>query len=482
MLSLYNIILRIAVAITLLSLSVGLNGQIVVLDTTIERSNPLTVSEQLDLNNFLNLAVTSGNVTAINWLMKHGASVDWKTLENATPLMLAISTNQTEAALALLNYNPDVNIVTIYSETPLLAAVKNGNLEIAEALIRDSANLELADNNGATPLHYASVYGYFYITDMLLYYEADVDSKTKDGTTPLIAAIWSGYADITDLLIQYGADCEAKDNLGFTPLMVAAQNGDTVIMEMLLKKGVNIYDVNKFNYDAFDICIRSNQKEAIEYLFRKGYSRNSKLSNTINPYEVAVKYGRPDITRILKNNQIPENNRIGFDEVTISASFKFCLHDYYTGANIVMKEPSINGGIIAGFDIKPGYTRVLVKENDQLFYQYQDKSSMGFIGIFKDIPISDNSVENKWSVNTSLVAAYVTGNKLKGTEISTGNKFRIIPSAGIKYEKGKLSITANIDYTKTNYYKIGPLWMRIGIGYNLFLDKVRAPGKNIKWY
>jgi ankyrin repeat protein len=482
MLSISKIILRIAIAITLISLSVGINGQIVVLDTTIERSNPLTVSDQLDLNNYLNLAVTSGNVPAINWLMKHGASVDWKTFENATPLMLAVSTNETEAALALLNYNPDVNIITIYSETPLLAAVKNGNLEIAEALIRDSANLDLADNNGVTPLHYASVYGYFYITDMLLYYEADVESKTKDGTTPLMAAIWSGYADITDLLIQYGSNCEEKDNQGFTPLMIAAQNGDTVIMEMLLKNGVSMYEVNTFNYDAFDICIRSNQKEAIEYLFRKGYNRNSKLVNAINPYEVAIKYGRPDISNILKKNQIPEINRIGFDEVTISASFKFCLHDYFTGANLAFNEPSINGGLVAGFDIKPGYTRVLVKENDNIIYQYQDKSSMGYIGVFKDFPMSDNSVEKTWSFTTSLVAAYVTGNKLKGTNISSGNKFRIIPSAGIKYEAGRFSVTANIDYTKTNYYKIGPLWMRIGIGYNLFLDKVRAPGKNIKWY
>jgi ankyrin repeat protein len=482
MLSLSKINLRIALVITLISLSAIIEAQIVVLDTTIQGNIPMSESHQLDLNNFLIMAVTSGNVPAIDWLMKHGAMIDWKTSEIATPLMLAVSTNKTEVVKELLKYNPDVNILTIFSETPLLAAVKNGNMDITEALIRDTADLELADSYGATPLHYASVYGYFYITDMLLYYEADTESRTKDGTTPLMAAIWSGYADIADLLIQHGAKCEEKDNQGFTPLMMAGQNGDTVIMEMLLKKGVNMYEINSFNYDALDICIRSNRKEAIEYLFRKGYKWNSKLTKTINPYSVAIKYGRTDINDLLISNQIPESHRFGFDQVTISASFKFCIHDYFTGVNLAFNEPLINGGIIAGFDIKPSYTRVLVKESDNYFYQYQDKSSLGYFGIYKDIPLSDYSAVKTWSFTSSLVGAYVIGNKLKGTNITTGNKFKLIPSVGFKYESGSFSATGNIEYIKTDYYKVGPIWIRMGFGFNLMFDNVRAPGKNIKWY
>lgn len=482
MISLAKINLRIAFLITLISLSAGLNAQIVVLDTTIKRSTPLTLSEQLDLNNFLIMAVTSDNVAAIKWLMKHGAEIDWKTSENATPLMLAVSNNMTAAVEELLTYNPDVNIVTIYSETPLLAAVKNGNMEIAEALIRDSADYEFTDINGARPLHYASVYGYFYITDLLLYYEADTESKTKDGTTPLMAAIWSGYADIADLLIQHDAKCEEKDIHGFTPLMIAAQNGDTVIMEMLLKKGVNMYDVNAYNYDALDICIRSDKKEAIEYLFRKGYKWNSSASKTINPYTVAIKYGRSEIKNLLESNQVPDNPHFGFDEMIISTSFKFCFHDYITGVNFAFKEPFLNGGIIAGIDFKPAYTRVLVKESDNYYYQYRDKSSLAYFGIFKDFPMSDKSNGKTWSFTSSLSGAYIIGNKVKGTNIYPDKKLKIIPSLGIKYESGGFTFNANIEYTKTNYYKIGPVWMRIGIGYILFFDEVRAPGKTIKWY
>jgi ankyrin repeat protein len=468
--------------IFLLSIPSCLLSQVVELDTTMDLSNPLTESERRDLNNYLMLAASSGAVQAINWLVKNGAEIDCKTPENATPLMLAIANNETDAVKALLLYNPDVNLRTYYSETPLLAAVKNGNLDISEALIRDSADINLSDRNGVTPLHYASIYGYFYITDMLLYYNATNDIKSGDGTTPLMAAIWAGFDDIADLLIQAGANCEEKDNQGFTPLMIAGQNGDTVIMDILLKKKVNIYEINNYNYDALDISIRSNQKPAVEYLFRKGYKWEKRLPKTINPYSVAVKYRRSEILKILKNNRVPENHNFGFDQVAVSASVKITTHDYFTGVNFAFKEPFLNGGLIAGVDFKPGYTRVLIKENDYTFYQYQDKSALFYGGIFKDFALTDNPLRGNWYFTASAVGAYALGNKLEGTNIVPWNYFKFIPSSGFKWTRNKFSIYGNIDYTKTKFYKIGPVWLRLGISWTLFLDNDRAPGKGIKWY
>ncbi|MBA4322167.1 MAG: hypothetical protein C0408_05055 [Odoribacter sp.] len=477
-----NIYLRVLLVIFLFNIQSGLLSQIVEIDTTVKYKYPLTRSDQLDLNNYLMLAASSGEIPVIHWLIRSGAEADAKTYENVTPLMFAVAHNMLEAVKALLQYNPDINVMTLFSETPLLAAAKNGNPDIAELLIRDSADINLADKNGATPLHYSSIYGYLDLTDLLLYYGAVLDLKSVDGTTPLMAAIWAGYADITDLLIQSGANCKERDNLGFTPFMGAAQNGDTIIMEMLLKHGVNMYEINNFNYDALDILIRSNHKEAVEYLFRKGYKWVSRMANTINPYSVATKYARKDIILILAKNQVPENYRFGFDQVAISASVKFSFHDYYTGVHLAFKEPLINGGIIAGIDFKPGYTRVLLKVNESLYYQYHDKSSAAYCGIFKDFALTDRPFGGNWSATVSVAGAYTFGNKLKGTNITPGNKFKIIPSAGIKWTKSNFSIYGNIDYMKSKFYMIGPVWLRAGFAYNIFLDNDRAPGKNIKWY
>jgi ankyrin repeat protein len=474
--------LKFLLLIFLLSIPSVMNSQLVVIDTTNQYSTVLTSEEQSDLNSNLMLAASFGMVPEINWLIKNGAEIDSRTFENVTPLMFAVANNKTEAIYALLRYKPNVNVVTTYSETPLLASVKNGNIEIAEALIRDSADINQADRHGATPLHYAAIYGYFYIVDMLLYYQAWNDIKSKDGSTPLMAAIWSGFADIADLLIQNGASCEVKDSQGFTPLMLAAQNGDTIIMDLLLGKRVNMYETNNFNYDAMDISIISNQKMAVEYLFREGYKWSSKSAKSINPKSVATKFARKEITRILERNQVPENRRLGFNQVALSASVKLSMHDYFTGANLAFKEPYINGGIIAGIDFKPSYTRVLVKVNDNLFYQYHDKSSVAFAGIFKDISLTNNLYKGNWSIGSSVVAAYAFGNKLKGTNITPENILKIIPSIGCKWTGTYFSVSGNIEYMKTNFYKVGPIWLRLGFAYNLFLDNNKAIGKVIKWY
>ena len=482
MFSFCNPYLRILLLMFFLSIPACLVSQIALLDTTDAPQSPLSPSEQLDFNNLLMQAASSGNLPAIHWLIKIGAEIDARSWQNVSPLMFAVTNNKIEAVKALLKYKPDINIMTLHFETPLLAAVKNGNIDITELLIRDSADINLANIYGASPLHYASIYGYFYIVDMLLYYEAKNDIKSEDGTTPLMAAIWSGYADIADLLIQKGANCEEKDKKGFTPLMLAAQNGDTVIMEMLLKKGVNMYEINDYNYDALDILIRSNHKAAVEYLLRKGYKWDSKLANTLNPYSVAQTYGRSEIVRIIEKYHVPDNHHFKFDQVAVSSSVKFCTHDYFAGVNLTFKEPLINGGFIAGFDFKPGYTRVLVKVNETLFYQYQDENFAAYGGIFKDFPLTDNPFRGNWSFTSSLVAAYSFGNKFKGTNITPGNKFKIIPSVGFKWTGNILTIYGNLDYMKTMFYRIGPVWLRLGIAYNKFLNAEKAPGKNIKWY
>jgi hypothetical protein len=468
--------------IFLLNLPSSVFSQVVILDTTMILSNPLTPDEQTDLNNYLMLASTSGTIIAINWLLRNGAEIDCKNAEDATPLMLAVANDNTEAVKTLLNFTPDVNIKTIFSETPLLAAVKNGNLDIAEALLRDSADINLSDKNGATPLHYASIYGYFYITDLLLYYDAALNLKSNDGTTPLMAAIWSDYPDIADLLIQNGANCEDKDSQGFTPLMIACQKSDTVIMRLLLDKKVNMYELNNYNYDALDISIRSFQGKTVEYLFSKGYNWEKRQSGTVDPYFVALKYNRTDIIKILKKNNVPDHQKFEFDRVAISSSVKFTSHDYFTGVNFALSEPHINGGVLAGIDFKPGSTRVLVKSDENTYYQYKDKSSMFYGGIFKDYYLTRNPYTGNWIFTASAVAAYGFGSKLEGTNIIPWNKFILIPSIGIKRSGTRFSVYSNIDYMNTMFYKIGPVWLRVGIAYNFFFNHDKAPRKIIKWY
>jgi len=441
---------------------------------------PVFYNGALEYN--LIVAASAGYAGEIERMILQGAEIDTETQEGATPLIFAVANNRIDAVNTLIYYGADVNKITRASETPLLITVRMQNLEIAEALLRNGAYIDFQDRHGATALHYASAEGYFYIADLLLYYEADVDIKDYEGTTSLMAAVWAGYPDIADLLIQHGANMEARDYDGFTPFLIAAQNGDTLIMNMLLKKGVDLYEKNRFNWDALTLAIKSNQVPATEFLLMKGDKWTSRDREAIEPLSVAIQYRREEIVDILKNHNITGKNRRGPDLMSLSLYSRLNTKNVYTGIGLSFKEPLLNAGFTAGFDTKLWYNKVLIKKDEGLFYQYLDKSSVVYAGLFKDFTVTDNLFRSNISFYTSLSVAYTFGNRFKGTEIIPDAKFRIIPEIGFKWTKENLTVFTYIDYMDTDFHKPIPFWGRIGAEYNFFFDYTKAPAKTIKWY
>lgn len=481
-------ILRVFLLVVMLSHSVNIHAQEIKRLPIFEGLQLIDTSDYIAffypeaINYNLMLAASKGYVTEIERLIGKGADVNAQTEEGATPLVFAVTNNRIEAVKKLLSFNPELNKFTLSYETPLLIAVKNQNDEIAEALIRAGADIDLSDKYDATPLHYASIYGYFQLVDMLLYYEATVDNKTVEGITPLEASIWAGNSDIADLLIQNGANMEARDNDGYTPFLMAAYQGDTLLMDLLYKKGVDIYAINKSNHNALTMAIIADHKEAASFLLKIGDRWADKGKDITNPYTVATKYRRNEIIKMLENAKIKGKIKYAIDQADITASSRFCFHDIYTGLSLSFKEPYINGGFFAGYDMKLLYTRVLLKESEQMFYQYMDKGSVVYAGLFKDFALTDRAFKGNFEFSTSLSAGYTFGNKLKGTLIAPENKFKVIPEIAFKWTKKNLSLSLGMDYQKTEYYHVGPLWLRFGASYNLFFDNVRTKAKTIRWY
>lgn len=428
------------------------------------------------------IAASKGYGSEVDRLISKGANLDAETLEGATPLIYAVANNHAEAVRSLLAHGPDVNKTTESHLTPLLISVKNQNVEISEALIRSGADINKTDRYGAAPLHYAVIYGGFYITDLLLYYQADCNLKAEDGTTPLMAAVWAGYADIADLLIQNGANMEARDNDGFTPFLIAAQNGDTLLMNLLLKYGVDLYERNAFNFDALNIAIESNHKPAVEMLLSRGDKWNTGGHSGINPYQIAAVSGRKEYSSMLEQKKIPGRIRPAISEMAVLLSTRFTNGDLFTGLSLLFREPMTGAGFMAGFDIKPWYSRVMIQDNETLFYQYRDRSALAHAGIFKDFRLSGDYRKASLVLTASLSGAYSFGNKLRGTNLEPESRFRLNPGAGIKLQKERLIFAAGLEYLKSPYYRVGPVWLRTGLAWNIQFRKTRSPRKTIKWY
>jgi len=433
----------------------------------------------LDYN--LMVAASKGYSSEIERLIGKGADINAETDIGATPLVFAVSNNKIEAVNTLIYYNSTVNTVLSDSETPLLIAVKNRYFEIAEALIRAGADVDYTDNHGATPIHYASIYGYFDMVDLLLYYDASIEIKSEEGSTVLLASVWAGYPDITDLLIQNGANMETRDNDGFTPFLMASYYGDTLLMNLLYKKGVDIYTTNQNRHNALTLSIMANHVEVTKLLLQLG-DKWSEKQDVINPYNVASKYRRKEVLDILEENNVSGHFKYAIDQITISASSRLSLHDFYPGVSLSFKEPFLNGGFIFGCDAKLWYSGILVKSSENVFYQYMDKGAVVYAGLFKDFVLTERPDRYNFSFSTSLSAGYSFGNKLKGILSTPENKFMAIPAISFKLTKMHLSFNMGLEYLKSEYYHYGPVWVRIGCSYNHYFDSIRSHFKTITWY
>jgi ankyrin repeat protein len=475
--------LRLITLLILVAVSNSLSAQIADLQRVYFDTSaylPLFYRGAIDYN--LIIAASEGYAPEIERLIKKGADVNAEFEEGTTPLIYAVSNNRDIATMMLIKYGADVNKITRQYETPLLIAVKQNNVKIAEDLIRAGADIDFADKHDATALHFASIFNFFQLTDLLIYYDASLDKQASDGYTPLLASVWAGNTEITDLLLQNGANPDIKDNEGFSPYMVAAYYADTITLELLAKKGADIYAVNNSSQNALTLAISAGKTKTVEYLLRKGNKWTDPEREAANPFTIATKFRRKEIIPLLEKNNI--NGKIAFaiDQVVVTASTRSNIRDIYTGFTIAFKEPWLNAGIIAGFDTKLWNTRVLLQKSDNEYYQYWDKSSVAYAGIFKDYTLTDNPGGFNYLLSTSLMTGYAFGNKLKGTMITPDNEFKIIPAVTLKITKMNLTMNFGIEYLKNPYYHNGPVWIRLGLSYNHFFDNSRSQIKPVKWY
>lgn len=432
-----------------------------------------------------NLMVASGKgySSEIVRLIQHmGADVNSQTDQGVTPLIYAVANNKPEAVSTLLTFEPNIDGFTIFNENALLIAAKNGYFEVTEILIRAGASINAGDRYGAAPIHYATVNGFADIVDMLIYYDADINYKTSDGSTPLMASVWAGNTEIADLLIRNGARVEEKDNDGNTPFLLAAWFDDTVMMNVLYRHGANVFETNDKGQNALTLAIMSETEGGVEYLLGIEKNWSGPTGSITDPYAVAAGYGRKEVLELLKKNNVPGKLRYGFDHVTLSVTPRFSTHDSYAGGSLSFTEPYLNLGFMIGIDTKLWYTRVLMKESENTFYQYFDRGSLVYAGFFKNYRIGGNSEKLVTQFSPSLLAGYSFGNRFKGSNKIPESKIKIIPAISFNWTFRNFTLNAGAEYIKTDFYKIGPVWFRAGVGYNYYFNNIRSRMKYPKWY
>lgn len=184
-----------------------------------------------------------GCESAVNALLQHGVSVDYRNNNNGTALMVASDMEKDGAVCALLVAGADPNLRDGQERTALsLAAGRKHGVGVVHMLLEREAEVNTRDRRRRTPLHEAADKGTEAIVTMLLAHGADVEQRDLKGQTPLHIACAQGKTDVADRLLLNGADPMALDNLKRSPLYLASAIGAIKTVRMLLVSGRVLID------------------------------------------------------------------------------------------------------------------------------------------------------------------------------------------------------------------------------------------------
>ncbi len=126
-------------------------------------------------------------------------------------LIQAAADDASPSALQLLiKAGASLNAATPEGFTAVFRAAQYGNTDCLEALIKARADANLGHKNGVTPLFVAAQNQQPACLRMLIEVRVSIDAASNDGATPLLIAPQCGYEDCVELLLKAGPGCQCQ--------------------------------------------------------------------------------------------------------------------------------------------------------------------------------------------------------------------------------------------------------------------------------
>lgn len=188
----------------------------------------------------LHLAVMAGQVRAVQWMVRRGASPDDRDEDGFCALHCAAMHSDPGTAVALLQ---------VLVEAGLPIDTRNGE-------------------DGATALHTAAFFGQKRAVRWLLDHGAPLDAQDDDGRTPLMSALSLNNLDVAEVLLQRGANPDARD-ADEEPILL--QSGRTPAhAELLIAKGADLQAVDGDGRNLLHVAALRGDENMVRWALARG--------------------------------------------------------------------------------------------------------------------------------------------------------------------------------------------------------------------
>jgi ankyrin repeat protein len=171
-------------------------------------------------------AAHNGHMEIVEWLVNHGANINFKNIYANTAIIGLAGAEKWDAVKTLAALGADLNLQGQDNHTVGILAAACGRLDIVQLIKPGPAldiHLGLHNDYGITMLIAAANAESVEIVEWLGKHGANVNTVDQTGKFLLYTAALNNRLAIVQALVQSGADIGAKDEVGLTALNIAEQ-------------------------------------------------------------------------------------------------------------------------------------------------------------------------------------------------------------------------------------------------------------------
>ncbi|YAF94592.1 MAG: ankyrin repeat domain-containing protein [Nodularia sp. CChRGM 3473] len=248
----------------------------------VENGADVNAVEATYQNTVLGLAVQSGNLEKIQFLLDAGADINYEKPEGYDVLIDAmhgrdIAKDENLIAIIdlLIKKGAKVNGVSSYGESAISVASNKGRFDAVKILLTAGADPEQL---AWSELMYAIAFGSLADVKALLEKGAALYEIDDWERTPWLLSLQVGDLAKAQLLLSSGANFHECGRCGKTPLMYPIENNHVEMLKWLIDEGFDIEATDEFGITPLMLAVESRNSFCVKILLEAGAKANRKDS------------------------------------------------------------------------------------------------------------------------------------------------------------------------------------------------------------